>query len=192
MPDRIFTQEQQEFIIKCYNEHPSAKSISQKYRVRFGRIASQTITKFLKRSGYHTFTRGKKPPLSEDAKKLMMSAAFERDEAEIDLSRYTNYEKISLLSKRFSVFRWKYDVQFSRLEFFEKFYFDKQFNNVFDKWRDGQYHKLLTPSIDHIIPTARDGLTSLENLQWLPVWENKAKSDCTQEEWLSFKKEFLK
>jgi hypothetical protein len=191
MSNIVFTQEQIEFIIQCYNEHPSAKSISQKYRVRFGRIASQTITNFLKRNGYYTFSRGSKPPLSGAAKKLMMTAKFQRDKEEIDLTRYPDYEKISLLSKRFSIYRWKFNAKLIRLEFFEKFYFDQQYNNVFDMWRKHKYHKLLTPSIDHIIPTSRGGLTTLDNLQWLPVWENKAKATLTQVEWEDFKKVIL-
>lgn len=191
MTSKIYSQEQFDLIDQWYNEHPSVNSIAEKYRRVFGTISEMTIAKYLKANGYKTFSRGKKPPLSDDAKKLMMAAKFQRDACKVDLSGYSNYEKIAFLSRRFSTFRWKFDITFTRQEFFARFYFDKHYNEVFDIWKQNHYHTLLTPSFDHIVPVAKNGSTSLENLQCLPIWENRAKYDLTQMEWEAFKAKFL-
>lgn len=37
--------------------------------------------------------------------------------------------------------------------------------------------------IDHIIPKAKGGTNSLDNLQFLSWFENRCKNDMSQEEW---------
>lgn len=187
---KICTQEQFDLIDQWYQEHPSVKSIAEKYRDHFGRISEMTIAKYLKQYGYKTYARGKKPPLSNDAKKRMMQAKFHEDEV-IDLSGYDDYAKISFLSRRFSHYRWKWELTFSRSQFFEHFYHDRQFNQVFDVWQAHERHALLTPSFDHKTPLTQGGDSSLENLQCLPVWENRAKYNFSQDEWEDFKLQFV-
>lgn len=188
--NKICTQEQFDLIDRWYQEHPSVKSIAEKYREHFGRISQMTIAKYLKHNGYETYERGKKPPLSDDAKKKMMQAKFHEDDL-IDLSGYDDYAKISFLSRRFSHYKWKWDLTFARTEFFDYFYHDEQFNHVFDVWVANEHHKLLTPSFDHIVPLTQGGDSSLTNLQCLPVWENRAKYNFSQDEWQAFKDRFV-
>lgn len=44
------------------------------------------------------------------------------------------------------------------------------------------------PSLDHKIPKSKGGTNTLDNLQFLTVFENLSKRDFTQEEWQQFKK----
>lgn len=73
------------------------------------------------------------------------------------------------------------------------FYSDKQFNAVYDFWNniDSKLHQTFydwaKPSLDHIVPKSKGGNNKLENLQVLTVFENLAKRDMTQEEWVVFK-----
>ena len=46
--DKILTNtEQIDFILKCYDEHPSVLSITNKWRIKYGKIATKTIQKIL-------------------------------------------------------------------------------------------------------------------------------------------------
>lgn len=191
MVQKTYTPDQIEFIAQCYQAHPSVNSIAAKYREKYGTIAEATVAKFLKANGYKTFSRGKKPPLSEAVKRGMMDAAFERDYEKPDLSRYPDYGKISFLSRRYTYYRWKWEIACTRTEFFDQFYFDQRFNQLFDIWKQNDHHELLTPSFDHIVPVTRQGTSTLDNIQCLPIWENRAKYNFTQDEWSEFKRRFV-
>lgn len=75
--------------------------------------------------------------------------------------------------------------------FIEKFYIDKQFNLLYNKWekenKNKTYYDWYKPSLDHIVPKSRGGDGSLDNLQFLTVFENLSKRDMTMEEWNDFK-----
>lgn len=69
-----------------------------------------------------------------------------------------------------------------------KFYYDKQFNLLFDEWiKTGNI--LLRPSFDHIQPLSKKGSTSLENIQIISWIENCMKNSSTQEQWEKFKQD---
>jgi len=71
--------------------------------------------------------------------------------------------------------------------YIEKFYTDKKFNELFNKWKETD-DKWIKPSLDHIIPKAKKGSLLLDNLQFISWLENRAKIDIGQDEWNEIKR----
>ena len=74
------------------------------------------------------------------------------------------------------------------------FWEDNQFNCLYSFWKDNQNNKITfydwaKPSLDHIIPSSKGGMNTLDNFQFLTTFENLSKRDMTMEEWNNFKKE---
>lgn len=74
----------------------------------------------------------------------------------------------------------------------EYFLNDKQFNAVYHFWKahekdNNTYYDWAKPSLDHIIPLSKGGLDTINNYQFLTVFENLSKRDMTMEEWNQFK-----
>lgn len=72
--------------------------------------------------------------------------------------------------------------------FYEYWWHDPQFNLIYNNWKKSQintntFYDLLKPSIDHKIPKSRNGDNTIENLQFLTVFENLVKRDMTWDEW---------
>lgn len=73
------------------------------------------------------------------------------------------------------------------ISFIEKFYNDKKFNFLFDKWIETK-DRWIKPSLDHIISKSKGGkLNVLKNLQFISWLENRAKVDIEQAEWNKIK-----
>jgi len=73
------------------------------------------------------------------------------------------------------------------VNFIEKFYNDKKFNNLYIKWITNK-DKWIKPSLDHIIPKSKGGsLFDLNNLQFISWFENRSKVDINQNEWNKLK-----
>lgn len=76
-------------------------------------------------------------------------------------------------------------------QFFNFFWNDKQFNAVYLFWQKHKnistFYDLAKPSLDHIIPKSKGGTNTLDNFQFLTVFENLNKRDLTLEEWNEFK-----
>ena len=68
------------------------------------------------------------------------------------------------------------------MDFIEHFYYDKDFNNLYTKWKLAQEEgeseemlKLMRPSLDHITPIADGGTWDIDNLQFMTFYENYCK-----------------
>lgn len=79
-------------------------------------------------------------------------------------------------------------------EYIENFYYQEQFNKVYDFWKTQKetgtktFYDWAKPSLDHIIPKSKGGGNELDNLQVLTTFENLNKRDMTMEDWNIFKK----
>jgi len=104
------------------------------------------------------------------------------------LMSFEDIEKLKYLNKALSR---KRDCQGFTTEiykaFIERFYKDKQFNILYDKWIATK-DKWIKPSLDHILSKSKGGKLSLENLQFISWLENRAKVDMDQEQWNKIKK----
>ena len=72
-------------------------------------------------------------------------------------------------------------------QFIEKFYDDKKFNALYEKWVETG-DKWIKPSLDHIQAKANGGTLLVDNLQFVSWLENRAKVNIYQSEWESIKK----
>lgn len=66
--------------------------------------------------------------------------------------------------------------------FIEKFYADSRFNCLYHKWLYKK-DKWIKPSLDHITAKCKGGKLSIDNLQYISWFENRAKMDIPQEQW---------
>lgn len=78
--------------------------------------------------------------------------------------------------------RWDVDDLWYK-SYIQKFYFDEQFNVLYNEWIDSGNEFYKTPSIDHIIPVTQGGTNELDNLQFLTWFENRCKNNMSQKEW---------
>ena len=52
-----------------------------------------------------------------------------------------------------------------------------------EKEKSETFYDLYKPSLDHIIPKSKGGSNTIDNFQFLTLYENLAKRDMTQTEW---------
>jgi hypothetical protein len=108
----------------------------------------------------------------------------------IDLSVYTDYERLlfltTFLSKRRAHIGHSDEA---RKAFLDKFYFDPQFNRIYDAWIASGKNKWVRPTLDHKVCQANGGSWELDNLQMLTWFENRAKADMNEDEWQLFCRE---
>lgn len=107
-----------------------------------------------------------------------------------------DFEKFLFIHKQLTLAGGKSPLTYNYQEYQEDiryFYYNKEFNTLYNFWqqqnRGKTFYDLAKPSLDHIVPKSRGGNNKKENLQFLTLFENLAKRDMTQEEWLKFKKE---
>ena len=136
--------------------------------------------------GRTPWSKGKK--MSKEAKLKNMVAHIKYD---VDLEFYQQFddiEKLKCLNKMLTRDRVSkhFDTQKYK-SFITKFYNDEQFNAVYQKWIDSNGDKWAAPSLDHIHPISKGGGYELDNLQILTWFENRTKSDMTNDEWQEFK-----
>lgn len=95
-------------------------------------------------------------------------------------------EKLKILNKCIR----SRDVNFDTddyMEYIDFFYYDYNFNKIYNKWKESDYDIFKKPSLDHILPKKRGGSDSLDNLQFLTWFENKCKGNLTMNEWNKMK-----
>jgi 5-methylcytosine-specific restriction endonuclease McrA len=105
------------------------------------------------------------------------------------LKQFEDVEKLKLLNRAITPrdTRFKVDTEWYR-DYILKFYYDKQFNDIYCKWLfGGKKDKYLMPTLDHINPKANGGNNDLSNLQFLTWFENRAKNDMPLVVWQEMK-----
>lgn len=134
------------------------------------------------RIGISSWSKGKK--LSESFRRANMKAKLH---THIDLEQYADYERLLFLTKFLSKRKGYigYDDS-SREAFLNKFYFDPQFNTIYEKWIMMGKNKWYRPTLDHKLSQSNGGGWGLDNLQFLTWFENRAKAEMNKDEWLTF------
>ena len=100
------------------------------------------------------------------------------------LSGFSDVEKLKFLNSAITRRGGRFDLTTNDyVGYIEKFYDDRQFNDIYFAWITSQKNKWIRPTIDHINPRANGGENDLDNLQFLTWFENRAKCDMTQAEW---------
>ena len=105
----------------------------------------------------------------------------------IDLDAYPDLQRLQLLVRLTSKHFKHLGSDAARKAFLDRFYFDGQFNRIYDKWLESGKSKWLFPSLDHKVSKCNGGSWELDNLQFLTWFENRAKAEMNQDEWESFK-----
>ena len=131
--------------------------------------------------GRKAWSKGKKLPKESLYKNMASHIRF--DVSSEWLSQYEDVEKLKFLNKCITNRLGRFIVSSDWYKsYITKFYYDKQFNNIYKKWL-GSCDKYLRPTIDHINPKANGGNNEINNLQFLTWFENRAKNDISQNEW---------
>ena len=99
------------------------------------------------------------------------------------LKSFDNIKKLQFLNNSITKMRDRQGFDDERyISFIEKFYYDVNFNYLYNKWLNTN-DVWIKPSLDHIIPVTKKGTNELNNLRFISWFENKAKYDMTQDEW---------
>jgi hypothetical protein len=104
------------------------------------------------------------------------------------LMQYKDFDKLKLLN---DVITRKTDRFNTDTEWYKKylftFYYDINFNIIYQNWINSKFDKYMKPSLDHIIPKSKKGTNDIENLQFLTWFENRCKNDMSKKEWDNLK-----
>ena len=154
-------------------------SIEKKQRKPMTEEHKVNISKACK--GRKSWVSGKKMPKESLYKNMASHLRF--DVSCEWLSQFEDVEKLKFLNRCIIDRSGRFNVNDDWYKsYIVKFYYDKQFNNIYKKWF-GSCDKYLRPTIDHINPKANGGDNEIENLQFLTWFENRAKNDMSQDEW---------
>jgi hypothetical protein len=132
--------------------------------------------------GRETWNKGLTMP--DDARRKNMRAKLGHS---IDIDRYPDLERLKILTRLTSKHRKHFPTPESRQAFLDRFYFDHNFNAIYDAWIASGKDRWLYPSLDHMSPKANGGTFALDNLRFVTWFENRAKADMSLDEWETFK-----
>lgn len=199
-------------IIDLYtNERYTLRHISEKFKTdhhRIKRILVKNGVEITRRNSLKTFTQEHKDNISK-TRKLLFKNGYTSYNKGIKMNRehvlknmkshlkynitlewlnvFEDIEKLKYLNKSISR---KRDADHFTTEtyklFIEKFYYDKKFNELFDKWVMSN-DKWIKPSLDHIKAKSIGGTLLLDNLQFISWFENRAKCNIDHDKWNDMK-----
>lgn len=104
------------------------------------------------------------------------------------ISNFENLEKVLLLHKLLNTPTSRgYITKEWYIAYMDRFYNCEKFNKIYDRWLISNFDAKLKPSLDHKTPLSKGGTWELNNLDMKTWFENRVKSDMTEQEWLSIK-----
>lgn len=178
--DMVLTDQ---YIVDMYNDGRSMREIAKLLNTNHKRIS-----KILKK-----YNINKRPCKGKGVKKFQCDskrlynnmATHLRFNISLDwLLQFKDFDKLKVLNDCITNRDGRFnESDFWYKEYINKFYYDENFNKVYEKWLEFDKMKYLKPSIDHINPRSKGGDNDLNNLQFLTWFENRCKNNLSQEDW---------
>jgi hypothetical protein len=134
------------------------------------------------RRGKSSWCAGKKH--TEEFKRKVMKSKLNG----LDIDRYQNYERLRFLTRYLAKWKSIFDSNEKRQAFLDKFHNDPQFVKIYEGWHKNEKNRWWYPSLDHKVSRSQGGDWSLDNLQFITWFENRAKAEMSDAEWAEFQK----
>ena len=174
-------------IVKMYKDGVSMRKIALSFNTNH-----KLISRILKKGNVETrepLNLRNKKKFECDIERLYNNMATHlRFDVSTDwLMGFKDFEKLKTLNNAITNRSGRYAVSSEWYkEYILKFYYDSQFNDVYQKWVTDKT-KYKKPSLDHIEPKSKGGVNNLDNLQFLSWFENRCKNDMNSKEWNDLK-----
>ena len=180
----------------CGTNHHTVKRVLIKNNISIVKAKRKPFSEEHKRNisqatkGRESWLKGKKATTETIYKNMAAHLRF--DVTWQWLSQFDDIEKLKFLNASLTNRdkRWDESSEWY-IAYIERFYFDNQFNLLYDRWNKSGCKPYMKPSIDHITPKAKGGTNALDNLQFLTWFENRCKNDMSQEDWDKMKSNIL-
>jgi hypothetical protein len=173
-----------ELIVDLYKKGDSMRSIADKLGTNH-----KLISRVLKENGIKTrepkSLRGVKKFNCDVERNYNNMATHLRFDVSVEwLMQFNDFDKLKLLNEVITNRSGRWDVSTEWYKsYISRFYYDEQFNKVYERWINSGKEKYKKPSLDHMTPKAKGGTNDIENLQFLSWFENRCKNDMAQTEW---------